>query len=260
MIISNFIINEASLSKTAYYLFNISAVTTSIYTAKVIYYLFIDSDKFLFSKKIKNVMIYKNEDWSILFLYGVCVVLVLFSVFSGYLSYEIFVEDFMCFSNEFLQKIIQELPTIRINVETSTFYYMFCTFFAINFWITLLELVFFLEFDIFLKKFFFNELDRFCVFFFLALNYVLSVFFDKQIVEAIISNLWKLDFNIDNYPTVYFKTEFLLYIFIIIEIIFIHSIIPFSVSDIIILLYLISQADIAIAFSDKIVSKFEKKK
>lgn len=258
-IIHAFTLNENYLNTSAFYLFNISAITTAIYTAKIIYYIYYSDEKFVIEKNIKNFNLRSINDWSTLLLYIICALLMLFTVFSGYLAYEVFVNDVICFSSEFNRKMREEYTLLLFFIEVTSLYYIFAFIWGVLFWTTAVEFAYISEFDIFLKKFFFNELNRFVILFCIPLSHVLSIFFDKQIVEAIVSNLSKLDFDIENYPTVYFKIEFIGHLILILEFFIASTIIPLTATDFFIFIFLLSQANWFLELTDEYILKIEKK-
>jgi len=125
-----------------------------------------------------------------------------------------------------------------------------------------IRIFFFFGVDIFLKKFFFNELNRFISLFFIIVSYILGIFFDKNIVEGIVSNLSKLNLDIESYPTVYFKYDFLCLLLILCELVFVSTVVTITFSQVFVILIIYSNMDLVIDLTEKLTNFLsnEKKK
>ena len=72
----------------AFFMLNLSALTTLIYSTKILYFLFSsDSSKVIYNSIYLNKKKFKLLDYFFLFVQLTCVVLLFYSTFSGYLGF-----------------------------------------------------------------------------------------------------------------------------------------------------------------------------
>lgn len=198
-IIQNSYLSANILGSVSFYMLNFSAVTTTIYSLRILYFLFFS---------LKSLVIYKRnangEEKPKLFLklnvfnlslFFICVVFTFFSVFSGYLGYQISIFSFIKFHNDFLdympqtEKIFMELfnehSTIFITIIQTSFSVLFTSIFCLPCYFVRNGYSYYFN-NVINKKFFYNDVYRAITFNFLNSNYIISYILDKNIMENIV--------------------------------------------------------------------------